>query len=75
MKNNSPIDLKNQLLSVISQMQSVSHLFVETGKDFSRKRKNFFLKYHSERMVRFLGFFSGYGFGSRLLPATSEIVA
>ena len=37
MKNNSPIDLKNQLLSVISQMQSVSHLFVETGKDFSRK--------------------------------------
>lgn len=86
MKNNSPIDLKNQLLSVISQMQSVSHLFVETGKDFSRKRKNFFLRYHSvsliygreyhsERMVRFLGFFSGYGFGSRLLPATSEIVA
>ena len=84
--NNSPIDLKNQLLSVISQMQSVSHLFVETGKDFSRKRKNFFLRYHSvsliygreyhsERMVRFLGFFSGYGFGSRLLPATSEIVA
>ena len=78
MKNNSPIDLKNQLLSVISQMQSVSHLFVETGKDFSRKRKNFFLRYHSvsliygreyhsERMVRFLGFFSGYGFGSRLL--------
>ena len=68
MKNNSPIDLKNQLLSVISQMQSVSHLFVETGKDFSRKRKNFFLRYHSvsliygreyhsERMVRFLGFF------------------
>lgn len=42
MKNNSPIDLKNQLLSVISQMQSVSHLFVETGKDFSRKRKKFF---------------------------------
>lgn len=86
MKNKSPIDLKNQLLSVISQMQSVSHLFVETGKDFSRKRKNFFLRYHSvsliygreyhsERMVRFLGFFSGYGFGSRLLPATSEIVA
>ena len=45
MKNNSPIDLKNQLLSVISQMQSVSHLFVETGKDFSRKRKNFFEYY------------------------------
>lgn len=40
MKNNSPIDLKNQLLSVISQMQSVSHLFVkQPGKDFSRKRK------------------------------------
>lgn len=69
-----------------NDMQSVSHLFVETGKDFSRKRKNFFLRYHSvsliygreyhsERMVRFLGFFSGYGFGSRLLPATSEIVA
>ena len=40
MKNNSPIDLKNQLLSIISQMQSVSHLFVkQPGKDFSRKRK------------------------------------
>ena len=51
MKNNSPIDLKNQLLSVISQMQSVSHLFVETGKDFSRKRKNFFLRYHSVSLI------------------------
>ena len=85
MKNNSPIDLKNQLLSVISQMQSVSHLFVETGKDFSRKRKNFFLRYHSvsliygreyhsERMVRFLGFFSGYGFGSRLLQQRQKLL-
>ena len=54
MKNNSPIDLKNQLLSVISQMQSVSHLFVETGKDFSRKRKNFFLRYHSVETMDFL---------------------
>ena len=51
MKNNSPIDLKNQLLSVISQMQSVSHLFVETGKDFSRKRRNFFLRYHSVSLI------------------------
>ena len=79
--------VKQTLLQDISVIAKTPELFSKCpGKDFSRKRKNFFLRYHSvsliygreyhsERMVRFLGFFSGYGFGSRLLPATSEIVA
>lgn len=40
MTHESPVTLKKNLLSIISDMQSASHLFVkQPGKDFSRKRK------------------------------------
>lgn len=40
MAHKSPVTLKKNLLSIISDMQSASHLFVkQPGKDFSRKRK------------------------------------
>lgn len=40
MNHESPSDLKQTLLSIISEMQSVSSLFVkQPGKDFSRNRK------------------------------------
>lgn len=40
MIHESPVTLKHNLLSIISDMQSVSHLFVkQPEKDFSRKRK------------------------------------
>ena len=40
MIHESPATLKQNLLSIISDMQSASHLFVkQPGKDFSRKRK------------------------------------
>uniref|UniRef100_UPI004057B7BE hypothetical protein n=1 Tax=Acetatifactor sp. TaxID=1872090 RepID=UPI004057B7BE len=40
MTHESPAALKNKLFSIISEMQSVSHLFVkQPEKDFSRSRK------------------------------------
>lgn len=40
MIHESPVTLKKNLLSIISDMQSAPHLFVkQPGKDFSRKRK------------------------------------
>lgn len=40
MTHESPVTLKKNLLSTISDMQSASHLFVkQQGKDFSRERK------------------------------------
>ena len=40
MTHESPVTLKKNLLSTISDMQSASHLFVkQPGKDFSRERK------------------------------------
>ena len=40
MTHESPVTLKKNLLSTISDMQSASHLFVkQPGKDFSREHK------------------------------------
>lgn len=82
----SPVALKKNLLSIISDMQSVSYLFVkQPGKDFSRIRKvsfadtirfllNYEWKYASPGMDGILGFSTRHGFCSCLFTTTSKII-
>ena len=84
MAHESPATLKKNLPSILSDMQSASHLFVKhPGKDFFQKTENclfyticFLLTMTGNTLRReWVGFPPGYGSDSCLFPTTSKITS